>query len=237
MAFRSKLSDAIRQIRAMFSVEDLTDDAGNTVREGDIAAALIALGAKMAKADGFVSTSEIDAFRDVFRAEKRSRRAVARMFNLFRRTTLGFEAYAARIAKRWRANPAVLEDVMDGLFHIAKADGAIKDEELDYLSRVADIFGFSEREFRRIHAAHDPLNADDPYLILGVDPDISDKDLVRAYRRAAAQNHPDSLIARGAPPELQNLAVEKMSAINDAYNRIRAERATELAAAGTNAPD
>lgn len=224
MSVRSKLSDAIRQIRAMFGPVTPEDIPGQAVREGDIAAALIALGAKMAKADGQVTPDEVAAFSEVFQTTRRSQPSVRRLFNLFRRTTLGFEAYAGRVAHRWRAFPSVLEDVLDGLFHIAKADGAITGDEIEYLERVSEIFGFSEREFRRIRAGHDPLAAGDPYLILGVDPDISDADLVRAYRRTAAQNHPDALIARGAPAELQRLAVEKMSAINEAYDQIRAER-------------
>jgi len=225
MSVRSKLSDAIERIRDLFGPEEPDSGSGRPVREGDIAAALIALGAKMAKADGRVTRDEVDAFSEVFRTTRSSQASVARLFNLFRATTLGYEAYAARVARRWRAFPAVLEDVLDGLFHIAKADGAITGDELDYLERVSEIFGFSEREFRRIRAGHDPLAADDPYLILGVDPDIDDEGLVRAYRRAAAQNHPDALIARGAPAELQRLAVEKMSAINAAYAKIRRERA------------
>ena len=66
---------------------------------------------------------------------------------------------------------------------------------------------------------------DDPYVILGIESDISDADLKRAYRRIASQNHPDRLIARGAPAEIQRLADEKMAAINIAYSQILHERA------------
>jgi DnaJ like chaperone protein len=194
------------------------------VLRGQIAAALIALSAKMAKADGVVTPEEVVAFREVFRGPSRAARHAGRLFDLARGTTRGFEAYARRVARRWRANPALLEDVLDGLFHIAKADGAITADEAVYLERVAEIFGFSEREFRRIRASHGALEAADPYLILGVDPDISDADLRVAWRRMAAQNHPDALVARGAPPELRRLAEEKMAAINAAYQVILQER-------------
>lgn len=191
---------------------------------GQMAAALIALSAKMARADGAVTPEEIVAFRDIFRSDGPAARHAARLFDLARRTTRGYEAYAHRVARRWRAYPALLEDVLDGLFYIARADGAITEEECAYLHRVAEIFGFSEREFRRIRASHGALDAADPYLILGVDADISDTDLHRAWRRMAAQNHPDALIARGAPPELRRLAEEKMAAINAAYQEILEER-------------
>jgi len=224
MPIGTLIADAFDRIQELFGPEEREWTEDGAVRRADIAAALIALGAKMAKADGQVTPDEIAAFSDVFQASKEEQSTVARLFNMFRTTTLGFEAYADRIARRWRAHPAVLEDVLDGLFHIAKADGVITGDELTYLRTVAERFGFSEREFRRAHAAHDPLNARDPYLILGVDPDIDDDGLKRAYRRAAAQNHPDALIARGAPEELRKLAEEKMAAINEAYDEIVKER-------------
>jgi DnaJ like chaperone protein len=176
------------------------------------------------KADGHVTASEADAFAQVFRAPPNFQQPIARAFNLAKQTTLGFEGYARQIARRFRANPAVLEDVLDGLFHIARADGRLTRDELAYLARVADIFGFSDREFERIRLGHMGGESSDPYVVLGIDADIADADLKRAYRRIASQNHPDRLIARGAPPELQKLADEKMAAINAAYAKILTER-------------
>ena len=187
-------------------------------------AALIALGAKMAKADGEVRSEDIDAFRTVFRAEPGNARDVRRFFDLARQTTLGFRRYARIIARHFRARPAALEDVMDGLFHIALADGVLTDDEESFLAEVARIFGFSDSEFARLRATHLGRDADDPYLILGVDETVSDDGLRRAYRRAAAANHPDRIVARGLPPEMTALATHKMALINRAYAAIQAER-------------
>lgn len=185
-----------------------------------LVAALVALGAKMAKADGQVRHEDIAAFRRVFQASPENEDTIARFFDLARQTTLGYERYARIISKRFRAQPAALEDVMDGLFHIALADGVVTDAELGFLSRVGQIFGFSEREFKRIKIAHIGRASDDPYLILGVDEEISDIDLKRAYRRMAAANHPDKMIARGLPPELVGMANHKMAMVNRAYAQI-----------------
>ena len=141
---------------------------------------------------------------------------------------MGFEGYARRLARRFRANPAVLEDVLDALFFIAQADGRVTPGEEAYLASVADLFGFSEREFARIKRTHLGAGTDDPYTVLGIDPDISDVDLKRAYRRIASQNHPDRLIARGAPPALQKVADAKMAAINAAYAAILKQRAVSV---------
>jgi len=73
-----------------------------------------------------------------------------------------YQRYAKIIARKFRARPAVLEDVMDGLFHISLSDGVITAEEMAFLKTVADIFGFSEREFKRIQIAHCGRASDDP---------------------------------------------------------------------------
>ena len=195
------------------------------INQAGLVAALVALGAKMAKADGAVRREDVEAFKQVFKTDPEPEDSVGRFFDLARQTTLGYERYARIIAKHFRAQPAALEDVMDGLFHIALADGIVTDEEMAFLQKVSEVFGFSGREFARIRAAHLGRDAEDPYLILGVDETISDEDLKRAYRRQASANHPDKLIARGIPRELLGLANHKMAIINRAYAQICAQRA------------
>jgi DnaJ like chaperone protein len=210
----------------LFGPPDSDDGNGRPshIDEAKLVAALVALGAKMAKADGQVRSEDIVAFRQVFRTDPQTEATIGRFFNLARQTTLGYQRYARIVAKAFRAQPGLLEDVMDGLFHIALADGIVTAEEADYLETVASVFGFSEREYRRIRNSHLGQDADDPYLILGVDPDISDKDLKTAYRRQAAANHPDRLMARGLPKEMIGIATHKMAIINRAYAQILEER-------------
>ena len=201
------------------------DGEAHAIEPAGVTAALIALGAKMAKSDGIVTADEVEAFKHVFQATPDDDAQIGRFFDLARQTTLGYQRYAAIIARKFRAQPAALEDVLDGLFHIALADGVITDEELEFLQTVGTIFGFSAREFKRIQIAHIGRAGDDPYLILGVDEDISDSDLKKAYRRMAAANHPDRLLARGLPVELIGLANQKMAMVNRAYSEIRKQRA------------
>ena len=200
------------------------DGEAGPIDQTGLVVALVALGAKMAKADGQVRVEDIRAFQQVFRPQPSAETQVAKFFDLARQTTLGFERYAKIVARYFRAKPAALEDVMDGLFHIALADGVVTPEEAAYLQRVSDIFGFSEREFDRIRSSNLGVDPANPYLILGVDEDISNKDLKHAYRRMAAANHPDKLVARGAPRELMGVANHKMAVINRAYTDILLQR-------------
>ncbi len=185
--------------------------------------AVIALGAKMAKADGVVTPDEEAAFARVFRVPPAEEANVRRIFNLARADTAGYEIYAGQIARIFRGNPAVLEDIMDGLFEIAKADGVLHPGELAFLERVADIFGFSPNVFRRIRASHFP-DAADPYVVLGISYEAGEEEVHRSYRLLVKENHPDSLIGRGVPPEFVKLANDKLAAINAAYDKVRKER-------------
>ena len=107
--------------------------------------AVTALGAKLAKADGRADGGEFGAFAEVFQPESGSARDIQRLYDLARQTTLGYEAYARRLAKRYGGCPQLLEDVLDGLFHIAKADGAV----LVPASRRARSHGHPDRVLAR----------------------------------------------------------------------------------------
>ncbi|HEX3756907.1 MAG TPA: TerB family tellurite resistance protein [Rhizomicrobium sp.] len=186
--------------------------------------AVIALAGKMAKADGVVSNAELEAFGRVFKVPPEEEANVRRIFNLARQDVAGFEAYAGQIARLFVGNPAVLEDILDGLFEIAKADGVLHPGESAFLERVAEIFGLAPNEFRRIRAAHFAPELTDPYVILGVSYVAGEEEIKQTYRRLVRENHPDSLIARGVPQEFVRLANDKLAAINAAYEKIQGER-------------
>ena len=225
LAESSPLSGLIGQVASHLGIDispsDATDGGKNQVA---FTIAFISLSAKMAKADGLVTDDEVEAFREVFDVKPSEFRNVERVFNFARQDVAGFDAYARQVAGLFKSNPGILEDVLDGLFHIAKADGVFHENELLYLQSVAEIFGFSDGEFARIKASHLGPDEADPYLILGIDPSISDDGLRRAYRRLVQENHPDRLIARGVPEDFIELANQKLAAINAAYDVIMKDR-------------
>ena len=85
--------------------------------------AVIALSAKMAKADGLVTRDEVTAFRQVFQIASEDEAGAARVFNLARQDVAGFEEYAARIQRMFESEPGTLCVLLEGLFYIAMADG------------------------------------------------------------------------------------------------------------------
>jgi DnaJ like chaperone protein len=191
----------------------------------EFTAAVVGLGAKLAKVDGLVTIDEVAAFSRVFRSTPGDEPAMRRVFDIARQTVLGYESYARRIGKRYRDRPCLLEGVLDGLFQIAGSDGAITGDELAYLKSVSDLFEFSDDTFRRIKASHLGQDADDPYAVLGVRNDAPFEEIRAVYRRLMLENHPDTVTAaKSAPREYEPVAHEKSAAITTAYARIRADR-------------
>jgi DnaJ like chaperone protein len=187
--------------------------------------AVIALGAKMAKADGQVTRDEVAAFREVFVIAREDEAAAARVFNLARQDVAGFRDYASRIAAMFGADRSVLGDLMEGLFHIAVADGAYHPGEDDFLAEVAGEFGIAEAAFGRLRARFVPDAERDPYDILGVPHDAA-LDTIRAeWRRQVRESHPDVLVGRGLPPEAVKMAEHRLSDLNRAWERIEKDRA------------
>jgi len=195
-----------------------------TRRQVAFSVALIGLSAKMAKADGVVTNSEVAAFRNIFHVPRSEERHVARLFDLAKRDVAGYDSYARRIADLFAGDRAALADVLDGLFFIAKADGAVHDAELAYLESVGEIFGIRGAEFEKLAARHVIGPEGDPYAVLDAGRDWPLDEIRARYRELAAENHPDRLIARGLPPEFIAIANDRMASINRAWSVIERER-------------
>ena len=190
-------------------------------RDAAFTLALVALSAKMAVADGVVTASEIRAFRATVEIPAGSEEQIERLFDLAQQDVAGYQSYARKIGSLFADSPETLEHVLDGLFHIASADGLIHEAELAYLKDVSDIFGFDELRFEQIAAGHLVQNdGADPYLVLGLMPGAPSDEVRRVYRRLVAEHHPDRLAAKGVPEEMMAMATARMAAINSAYDSI-----------------
>ena len=182
--------------------------------------AVIALGAKMAKADGLVTRDEVTAFRQVFHIPTSETQNAARVFDLARKDVAGYDIYAARIRDMFGAGHQTLVDLLEGLFYIAVADGRYHPNENVFLEDVARIFGVQSRDFVNMRARFVPDENPDPYCVLGVDPN-SDRETVRhAWRALVREYHPDRMIARGVPEEAMKLAEKRLIQANWAYEEI-----------------
>lgn len=184
------------------------------------AIAVIALGAKMAKADGQVTRDEVTAFREVFRIGEEDEAGAARVFNLARTDVAGYQEYAQRVGRMFSDDPETLSDLMEGLFHIAMADGFYHPGENEFLEDVAGIFGVPDTQFRAMRARFVPDAQADPFTVLGVTPDMPLTEIRKVWRQLVRENHPDRMVARGVPEEAIKLAEKRMIDINRAWEDI-----------------
>lgn len=226
MSLWTRISDALA---ALTAGEGLTAvfDRLRTPPERSVAFAIavIALGAKMAKADGQVTRDEVTAFRDVFHIAAQDEAGAARVFNLARQDVAGFEEYATRIHSMFSDQPETLTDLIEGLFHIAMADGFYHPNEDAFLEQVAHIFAIPDVEFRALRARFVPDAVPDPYTVLGVTPDMDLEAMRKVWRRLVRENHPDAMMARGVPEEAVRLAEKRMIDINRAWEDVRSAHA------------
>jgi len=199
------------------------------LREIAFTIGVIALGAKMARVDGEVTRDEVEAFQSFFHVPPGEEKNVQRFFDLAKRDAAGFEPYARQVAALFPDAPEVLENVLEGLFDIAKADGQVGAAEADYLARVASIFGLSSERFERARAAALGAAECEPCVVLGIDPLATDEQIREAWLRQVRANHPDRLMAQGLPEEAIAVANRKLALINDAYDRLRRERGQQAA--------
>lgn len=226
MSIWSLILEALKALRAGESLAAVFEQfRSEPERRVGFAIGVIALGAKMAKADGRVTRDEVTAFREVFQIAKEDEAAAARVFNLARQDVAGFEDYAKSVKKMYGSDCRPLMDLLDGLFHIAMADGEYHPGEDAFLARVAEIFDVNDRAFRALRARYVPEALRDPYDVLGVTPDAPLSEIKLAYRTLVRETHPDRMIARGVPEEALQLANDRMSEINAAWDEISAERA------------
>ncbi len=207
-------------------------DAVRTVFEGDpetrrrvaFSIAMIALSAKMAKADGVVVPVEVRAFQEIFDIADEDAEQVSKLFNLAKQDVAGYQAYASQLAElcgSGDANCPILRDIIDGLFHIAKADDLMHSAELEFLREVSAIFDIDELEFERIVTRHVDKGASDPYRVLGIAPDATFEQARSTYRALVREHHPDILTARGLPLEFVKIANDRLASINQAWEMVQ----------------
>lgn len=226
MSIWTRITDALSSLAAGDSLSDVFGKLRTPPeRTVAFAIAVIALGAKMAKADGMVTRDEVTAFREVFVIPEGEEKNAGRLFNLARKDIAGFEDYAHKIKAMYGDDgEAPLCEILQGLFHIAMADGVYHPKEDAFLARVAEVFGLEGPRFKQVRAQFVEGAERDPFDVLGVSSDASMADIRKAWQKLVRDTHPDQMIARGVPEEAVKLAEKRLIAINRAWDDIN-ERA------------
>lgn len=190
---------------------------------------LFSMLAKIAKADGQVSKAEVDLIdgfmRNNLRLNAEDRKQAIKIFENAKTDAYSIYDYAQQYRQLVR-NQAMREMVYRLLFAVAHADGELHGSEEAILRRIPADLGLHESIFAAMQAefgrsaqgsAH---SLQQHYDVLECTPQTSDRDLKLAYRRKAAEFHPDKMAAKGLPEEFMRHAEDQMKSITVAYETV-----------------
>jgi DnaJ like chaperone protein len=170
--------------------------------------------------DGHVSKEELIAVKEKLKIPEHEIDQIGKIFNKAKEDSLGYEPYAQQIAQIYGKNSPVLDEVINILFYIAEADGKVSDSETNYIKNVSNIFGLNTNQFESIRESREGSHKQNPYIILGCDPNDDLQSIRKKYLKLSKEHHPDVLISKGLPKELVAESEKKLAAINSAYDKI-----------------
>jgi len=210
-----------------FDADESNKDFSNDQKEQIFATSVIAISAKLAKADGKISKSEILAFKKIFEFPAEDEKAISNIFNSAKKNIDDYKDIAEQVYKVFKADRGLLFELLNSLFSIAYADGELHPKERDMLFEIAKVFQISGNEFESLNnifeekISTDNTSINRSYKILGLSENTSLEQVSNQYRKLIKEYHPDKLQGMGLPKEFIELANQKLSAINKAYTEIK----------------
>ena len=188
---------------------------------GDFIVCLLVLFGAVMKADNKMLKSELNFVKN-FLSKQFSQNEVRNFMILFK--DIIKQDYPLRdVCKqivRSMDHPSRLE-LVHILFGLSNSDDQIDTSEINLLGTISGYLNINKNDFNSIKAmfVHDTLS---DYNILEIDPNSTDDEVKKAYRKMAIKYHPDKVSHLG--DELKNIAEEKFKSVNDAYQSIKKER-------------
>ena len=189
--------------------------------------ALFACFAKIAKADGRVSREEVDKvdhfIKSKFRFHEEQRAFAIEIFNHAKDDQNSFEDYARQLSSLLSSDPSSLIMFYELLFELSMADGYLDPSEEKLLLKAIKIFHL-DPDLMNLNKKKFGAEIADAYAILGVDQNMSFKEIKTAYQRKRKEFHPDTLVSKGLPEELLDKAKEKFIEIQSAFEEIEKQK-------------
>lgn len=215
----------------------------DTGTSADVNVALMVLIAAVMKADGEVRRSELDYVKD-FLLRNYGEEGGKQMLSALRELTKqDIDVHAVCRQIKTNTNYVSRYHMVDFLFGLACADGSFVSSEQKMLRLIANDLGINYTDYSSIYYRHagnasgdagyasggsrsgfgtSGSSHKDPYKVLGIEHTASDDEVKKAYRRLAMKYHPDKVSGLGE--EQKKNAEAQFREINEAYERIKAER-------------
>ena len=194
---------------------------GQSPQAGDFAASLLVLSAAVMKSDGKLLKSELDYVKKFLVQQFGEDHAQQQMLML--KEILKQDIPLQQVCFQIKQYMPVAQrlQIIHYLFGISKADGHVHELELETIHTIAGYLGVNAADFNSLKAMYfRDVNSD--YKILEIEPEATDEEVKKAYRRMAVKYHPDKVISLGE--EVQKAAKEKFQKMQNAYDNIKKQR-------------
>ena len=192
--------------------------------------------AKVAKIDGVVSQSEIDAVEALFRdfdIDDDTRESAIEAFRKAKRSRKNAETITEDFAKNF-TDIESRNIFMISLCRVALADGSLSVEEKKVLENIAKILHLNFSDYiynansssRSSDTSSNAINSeiDSAYVILGVPRSATDNEIKKAYHQKCKELHPDVLRSKGLGDFALKTLESELARINQAYETIKKYR-------------
>ena len=188
----------------------------------------------ISKVDGKVSKSEIVLAQQVMQHMQLSEEMIQvakDLFNQGKQADFKLDEVLEQFRVETHRRTHLIRMFLEIQIQAAYADGIFDNSEHNALKDIAQKLHFPLHELENLiqqfaasKGGSKQTTVEDAYKILGAEESLDDKEIKRAYRRLLAQHHPDKLVAKGLPEEMQKLANEKTQEIISAYEVIKKHR-------------
>lgn len=198
-----------------------TGYSARTTTSGGYIMSLLILIAAVMKADGKVMRSELEYVKRfmVHNFGEASAQDAVKLLRDLLKQNIPVNEVCRQI--RQNMNYSARLQLLHFLFGIANADGQVQEPERLLIAHISNEMGINNSDFESIQAMFiRNVNAD--YKILEIEPDVSNEEVKKAYRRMAMKYHPDKVSHLGE--DFQKAAKEKFQMVNRAYENIKKQR-------------
>lgn len=189
---------------------------------------------KLAKADGRVCENEIEAIQRISREalglDEQTRQYAINVFSQAKDSPDSFASYAREFGELFWQDQQMCSFMMSFLFQVAMADGQLHPSEEQMLLSAKQAFRLHDSVYQSLYSRFvgrtgtSEVSLRKHFEILGLSEDASTAEIKKAYRRKAAEFHPDKIEGKGLPPEFIKFANEKLAEVNASYDALMKSR-------------
>ena len=175
--------------------------------------ALCPLFVEVARADGAAVQMEIRVIREFFEQRLQFNEIAMESVRLALKDAIdASEQDIEFLTTRARSavKPSIRVEVVRSLYDLGLVDGPLLRSELDMLKRIVAQFNLSDEQLQQITSEYFG-KGDKEYELLGVTSAASDDEVKSAFRKLAAEHHPDRAKDNG----------EKFRQLKDAYEALK----------------